>query len=418
MKIALIGNTCNNNFALLRYLRDLGHEADLYLYSNEGFSDNNPIHNPEWDTWNFKNWERYIYRLTIPNGLESIIGAPNKFKLPPRLDLIKKLFSKYEFCIGSGITPSVFWRMGRRLDIFYPYSTGIEWVNESENSIKLRKLNYEWPFRYFVYNTQILGIKKSKHVIISSQGITSETLKNKNINYKTLHVPQYYNNDVVPEYPPTDYLSKIISKIECSEFNVFSFMRQLWIFRPNKYSLKTWDTLNKRNNWLINGFRNFLNNSMVNNAYLFLSNWGPDVSESIELVKRLKLENFVVWMPLLPRREISYLLTRTADLGVGEFVCSSGEPWGSTGWECLATGTPFLESVNYTADEFYKKFGYNLPPFMLNVQKAEDVEAHMINCYKNKAEWRERGISNKQWFDENNGINLAKRWIDLLQTNK
>ena len=101
----------------MRYFRDLGHEADLYLYSNEGFLDNNPVHSPEWDTWDIKNWNRYIYRLNIPNGLESVIGAPNKLKLPPRLNLIKKLFSKYEFCIGSGITPSIFWRMDRCLDM-------------------------------------------------------------------------------------------------------------------------------------------------------------------------------------------------------------------------------------------------------------------------------------------------------------
>ena len=418
MKIALIGNTCNNNFALLRYFRDLGHEADLYLYSNEGFKDINPIHNPEWDTWNIKNWERYIHRLPIPNGLESVIGIPSKLKFPPRLDLIKKLFSKYDFCIGSGITPSIFWRMGRRLDIFYPYSTGIEWVNESENNKKLKKFNFEWPFRYFVYKTQILGIKQAKHVIISSQGINSDILKNKNIKYKSLHAPQYYNLDAIPERPPTNYLSNIISKIECSEFNIFSFMRQLWVFRPDIYTLKTWETLNKRNNWLIQGFRDFLNATSVKNACLFLSSWGPDVSDSIELIKRLELDKFVVWMPLLPRREIGYLLTRAADLGVGEFVCSSGEPWGSTGWECLATGTPFLESVNYTADDFYNTIGYDLPPFMLNVQKEDDVVEHMINCYKNKSEWRRRAIDNKRWFDENNGINLAKRWIDLLQTNQ
>ena len=36
MKVALIGNTCNNNFAFWRYLLDLGINAHLFLYSDEG----------------------------------------------------------------------------------------------------------------------------------------------------------------------------------------------------------------------------------------------------------------------------------------------------------------------------------------------------------------------------------------------
>ena len=36
MKIALLGNMNNNNFALLRYFRDLGFDAHLLLFKNDG----------------------------------------------------------------------------------------------------------------------------------------------------------------------------------------------------------------------------------------------------------------------------------------------------------------------------------------------------------------------------------------------
>lgn len=36
MKIGLIGNMNNNNFALMRYFRDLGADAHLLLYANDG----------------------------------------------------------------------------------------------------------------------------------------------------------------------------------------------------------------------------------------------------------------------------------------------------------------------------------------------------------------------------------------------
>lgn len=414
MKIALIGNTCNNNFALMRYFRDLGHEADLFLYSNEGLLNENPIHNPEWDTWAIARWQGYIHRMQIPNGLEAVVGRPDKLKLPPKLSSLKKIFSTYDYCIGSGITPSLFWRMGRQLDIFYPYSTGVEWVGESENKEKLQRFNLEWPFRKFVYMTQILGIRSANTVLNTCQGYTAEVMQSNNIHYKSMHAPQYYNLDRLPECAPNQFLADIISKVDQSEFSVFSFMRQLWVYRDGEYSLETWPTLNKRNDWLIRGFRGFLNESKVKKAFLFLSSWGPDVDESKVLIEKLQLTDFVIWMPILPRRDISYLLARAADLGVGEFVCSEGEPWGSTGWECIATGIPFVQSINYSNSEFYSKFGFDLPPFLLNVQKSEDIVRHMLNCFRNKNEYKQKAKENINWFNDNNGISLAKRWLDIL----
>ena len=60
MKVALIGNTCNNNFAFLRYLIDLGIDAHLFLYNNEGKNDSNPIHSPSWDTFSINKIENNI----------------------------------------------------------------------------------------------------------------------------------------------------------------------------------------------------------------------------------------------------------------------------------------------------------------------------------------------------------------------
>ena len=415
MKIALIGNTCNNNFSLMRYFRDLGHDAHLFLYSNEGLPNENPIHNPEWDTWDISKWEKFIHKLRVPNGLEAIIGRPNKLKLPPNLDAIKKTFHSFEYIIGSGITPSLMWRMNMKLDIFFPYSTGIEWVDESENILKLKKFNLEWPFRKLIYNTQIKGIKSAKFVNISYGGHTEEVLKKNNINYVYMHTPQCYNLDEVPFISLNNNIENILSKVVHIDFSVFSFMRHLWIFKDKNYSKDIWESLNKRNDWLIIGFREFLDKSQAK-ALLFLSSWGPDAIESKALVERLQLNDFVVWLPLLPRREINFLLNRVADLGVGEFVCSKGEAWGSTGWENLAAGIPFLQSINYANSDFLREFGYELPPFTLNVQRAEDVAIHMLDCYQNKEHVKKQAKENIKWFNENNGISLAKKWIDQLDS--
>ena len=49
-KVALIGNMNNNNFALMRILRDNNINAHLFLYSNETFL-------PQSDTTNFLKWK-------------------------------------------------------------------------------------------------------------------------------------------------------------------------------------------------------------------------------------------------------------------------------------------------------------------------------------------------------------------------
>ena len=62
MKIVILGNMNNNGFALMRYLRDLGADAHLFLFANDGtgslshFAPNDisirpmaPIHSSIWN---------------------------------------------------------------------------------------------------------------------------------------------------------------------------------------------------------------------------------------------------------------------------------------------------------------------------------------------------------------------------------
>ena len=50
MKIAFVGNMNNNNFAIMRYFRDLGADAHLVLWADDG---RGPLEHfvPENDTW-------------------------------------------------------------------------------------------------------------------------------------------------------------------------------------------------------------------------------------------------------------------------------------------------------------------------------------------------------------------------------
>ena len=119
-RVALIGNMNNNNFTLLRVLRDNKIDAHLFLYTNEIFL-------PSSDTTDLKYWKRYIHDLEISNGKPDILFF-KKSKLQDKL-------KEFSFFIGNGIAPYILKKINIRLNIFMPYAEGIEHINENTDPI-------------------------------------------------------------------------------------------------------------------------------------------------------------------------------------------------------------------------------------------------------------------------------------------
>ncbi len=418
MKVALLGNTCNNNFAFMRYLLDLGIDTHLFLYSNEGKDDSNPIHSPSWDSFSSEKLKNRISYLEIPNGLISIIGRPDKLRLPLNLSSFSEAISEYDICVGSGLSPALFKRIKRKLDIFYPYSIGIEWVGELENLKKLSTINLELPFRKILLHYQVEGIRNCRKIINWMPGNSEDVLKRLSIPFELMHVPVYYPED--SKLPPEDALKQInkslIEKItDKNTFKIFSFMRHFWDYDSKNYDHKTWASANKNNNLLIIGFQKFLSEFPNANAKLFLSEWGTDLKKSRKLISELSIEENVEWLPLLPRSNVSYILSKYAHLAVGEFIISPYEMWGNTSWECIALGVPFMQSVNFSNSYFKDKFGYPLPPQILDVKSIEDVTRNIINCYSKFDSLPNRIEENISWFNRYNSHALAKRWAIIFE---
>jgi len=107
----------------MRYLRVLGVDAYLLMFKNE-----HDIFLPENDTWEIERWSPYIKTL----GLHNSIYRWAKVK-PGH---IREQFDGYEFYIGCGLAPAYFARAGMELDIFTPYSYGIEFINDSDFKLK------------------------------------------------------------------------------------------------------------------------------------------------------------------------------------------------------------------------------------------------------------------------------------------
>ena len=140
MRVALIGNMNNNNFSIMRYLRDLGIDAHLILMKND-YTKSQAHFIPENDTWEIEKWKSYIHYLNYYDW-EGILFRSGKS--------IKNDFKEYDILIGSGYIPVLLSKAKVYLDIFYPYTTGVEGVTDAFIA-KVTDLNSFVNKLFFIY---------------------------------------------------------------------------------------------------------------------------------------------------------------------------------------------------------------------------------------------------------------------------
>ena len=429
MKVALIGNMNNNNFSLLRYFRDIGVDAHLLLYSNDGRATLSHF-SPESDCWNYNEWEKYIHYTVIPNAPIAVLDFPfswiisitsffkslfftNAFWTKPiSRNKITETYSGFDFIITSGITPATLQRVNISVDIFYPYSSGIEFVNSGSFKIQLERGSY---FKRLIYkkvrDKQLIGIRKAKIVINSEMYLTQRILNELNIDSKKMFIPTVYNVYNQDKVVLSNILLAIEKDIELKDFVIFHHARLKWI-NNGDYTDSEWTQENKNNNWVINQYYNFLKLNPSKKSLLIILEYGPDVQETKKLIASLGIEKYVVWLPKMKRKEIMWLIHKSTVI-CGEFHDLPRTIWGSTGWEALATGKPLLQYFDFEEGEFFNS--YNIPePPILKVNKEEDILFHLNEIASSKESCEKLSKETLLWFKKYNGLNLAKEIFKLI----
>ena len=428
MKVALLGNTCQNNFSLMRYMRNSGVDAHLFLFSDEGYVgntksnhihgigynvSNNPQYNPDWDTWEIDKWQKFIHRLPVPNGMEAVLGRPDKFKLRVKRKRITENISEFNLFIGAGISPSLFRTLNKKLTIFYPYSTGIEWVNEPGHLKKMKKFNFESIIRRYVRKQQIEGIRQSKiRLLLSGEGPMQKAYDENNISFKRFLMPQYYNLEDAKLGYSDIIVSNLKKSIEKFELKIFSHMRQFWKFDNQHYLEADFKTISKNNDWLVKGFNKFVKEYPLSKTVLIMVEWGKDVEETKKLIKEMGLEKKIIWLPLLSRKQISSIIS-FCDIICGDFTYSKGIIYGSCAYEALGSGKPLMQTFNFDHGEYKRLFNHE-PPEMMDVKSINDVYLNIKKIHSSEDLKNEIGNKALKWFKNNNGQQLANEWISLI----
>jgi glycosyltransferase involved in cell wall biosynthesis len=429
MKIAFVGNLNNNNFAMMRYFRDLGADAHLLLNSDDGQGTLSHF-KPECDTWEIDRWRPFIHPTSIPNapiaGLDlplswlmsgrafvrSQLGAQEGWVPPVSRRQIRAAYAGYDRLVGSGITPAALHRAGRPLDLFYPYAMGVEYLRTGEFTAHFDDRGVGRASLYrAIARRQAAGIRSARHVVNAEASVTEDVLREIGVTPVRMAIPMVYNGNSGPRTEPNDQLKAALTAIDRSDFTVMHHARMMWKRRKG-FTAESWARENKNSDWLLRAFARLSAERPAQRPLLLLVEYGPDVEATRRLAQELGITDQIHWLPKMHRREIMFLLSKVS-VACGEYYQVPRMIWGGTGWEALASGRPLLQGFNFAPGEFNSIYGYPPPP-LLPVSNETDVYRHLLDMADNPGARAEMGTQAAAWFERYNGRGLAKQWLDLL----
>lgn len=397
MKIALVDNMNNNFFALVRYFRDLGIDADLFL-----IPDSNLKHfAPDQDTW--KNLSEVSWIKTFPVNYH----WRSYFKAGTNA-VVRKSLSQYDKVIACGQAVGLLHRAGIKVDMFIPYGSDLINLPFAARMFS-GKIRLKDVPKYLIYcylaSLQRKGIVKATTIISNANWKVAQDVLDI-LGRKPVNLPRVMvYKEAIPQfiYDKFDW-------IKAHDFTVFSPTRHLW--KTNAEPMDDFELRGgaKRNDKLIRAFSRVVDDKLYTNPLLIFCNYGPDVRFSKALVLELGLERFVRWEPIMPRKELvvlAALATVVADQ-FREGMCATSA--GTTN-EALAFGTPIVTNTDgaiYKADDPY--FGSPILEAL-----SEDEIYQKLTLHTTDADaFKTLGDSSREWFDTHLGEGLAKTYLNLI----
>lgn len=371
-KVALLGNMNNNFFTLARYLRDMGHDAQVFLFPYE------PSHfRPEMDSFD-DDCRSYVFELTWGDALDLLTTSA---------ETIRTDVGGFDYYIVSGTAPAYLAKAGLPIDLFIPYGSDL----------------YEAPFFKLVKPTKLLhyyvftryqqkGIRSAVCINIQDNSdLFKEKLSRIGFTGKRLHTgapvvyaAQFGHNNIANLYSRSTFYHAFNDIRQQYDLVIFHHSRHCWKDEPDPVSLKD-------NDQLFKGVAKFLQTTDKRVAVITFE-YGHDVEASKALCKTLGIERHVFWFPLMPRKELMVGIS-LSDIVAGEFRNS----WFVYGvvFEAMALSKPIM---HYREDSLYK--GLELYP-MIHARRLEDI-AQALECYVDrKDELAAIGRGAYQWFDRN-----------------
>lgn len=391
LKIALVDNMNNNFFSIVRYFRDLGVDAHLFTIP----SSNSKHFRPENDTYADISDATWIKEFPCNYRPGWIF----------HLKKIRNIFVDYDFIISCGQATGILHCAGVKVDMFIPF--GSDLINQPFSK-PIFTSNPQIFFKALFWNFNAVfqrkGIKAAK-IILSNKNWKVAELAADKLNVHTLNYPR------LMVYNKEKYHSTYWSFLDKHDFVCYSPTRHLWKTNAEPMDDFKLNGGAKRNDKLIKAFGVLVKENLFDNPLLVLSDYGKDVPFSRALIQKLGIEKYVVWTPILPRKVVMEGMAK-ANVVADQFrELMSGTSAGTTN-EAMAVGTPVLTYTCGATTDVHDPY-YNAP--ILDVLKQDEIQRIFLDFYWNPEKYQKIGTEAKEWFNQNVGVSLAVKYLNLLK---
>lgn len=378
-RIALIGNMNNNFFSVARYLRDYGFDARLFLLKEEAIDI--PHFHPSCDTFS-DDYKEFVETVEISK-------RPSIFWRFPKED-IKAILGDFDFVIGTSAVPAYASKADIQMDLFVPYGSDVYDLPFFKTRGGIRKSIKAFYLSYH----QRVGIRKSKYLWMDVTNPSKEKLFAKlgfqgvriKMNFPFIYLPEYEFGDNA-NFPADRFHNYgiLYNKKHEHDFVVFHHCRQSW------FTLAKDDFEYKGNDKIVLAAKKLILTHKNIRPLFVLVEYGGDIGHTKKLIQELNLEDYFLWLPKMPRKELMLCL-HLADLGIGEL----GHSWFSysVAFEFLAAGVPL---VHRRDDHFYD--GKNLYP-MYYASNQDDLYEVFFGFLEHPEKYKEIGRLGKKWIEE------------------
>ncbi|OPY15546.1 MAG: Glycosyl transferases group 1 [Syntrophus sp. PtaB.Bin001] len=374
MKVAFLGNMNNNHFAMARFLRDRGVDAEVLLFDNE-IAHFHPLS----DTYDLSYMD--FCRQLVWGSLGSVLNTP--------CAQIKEDLASYDILIGCGLAPAWCNRIGFHLDIFVPYGDDL-WKETFYRLVNPVRIAQSWMMVHY----QRRGIPQSR---VFHMDYTNDLYESQHRKYKGnserwfMGLPMVYtgiyNPISVRQLSDRSHWWYEFKRFrEQYELMVFLHVRHVWGGSPHDPNQKGIDKL-------LHGWALFKKKHPAIKAVLVTLEYGKDVHKSKKLIQELGIADSVAWMPMMYRKDLMVGLAM-ADIACSEFANS----WICSGvlYESLAMGKPILA---YRNDDLYKDYYPEFYPIM-NANDPEGIAERLNEYLESPAAFKAMGEQGRQWYEK------------------
>ncbi len=388
IRVAFLGNMNNNHFVLTRYLRDYGIDVSLLLFDTES-----EHFHPECDSYDtaYRNWTA---QLTW--------GGSGSFLFTSRGKIARDL-DGYDVLIGCGHAPAYCHKAGRILDVMVPYGADI-WTLTQFRVVR----PHRFPSAWLAVDAQRRGLKAC--TVLHSP--TTIDLYERQFVRFAAHAVRWYEGIPMVHAPTYDTGSLEHGSPQSAAAQRFSEIRKSAQFMLMSHSRHIWCSENdpsaKGNDRLLKGWSMFCKQMPNLSKRLVLFEYGRDVAKSKKLAAALGVEDSVVWLPMMQRKDLMSGL-RMTDMVAAEFVHS----WtvGGVLYESLVARKPIL---TYRDETHSSAKAEQLYP-IYNARTSEDI-ARCLNEYMADPETGRRiGQQGRQWYEAT--VDKAiRRYLMFIET--